>query len=252
MCLPCFSTTNTRIKLANLSPHAPEKLVTALTIRGRLTDAWKLYTSPSYEENGFSSPVLLHGAGIDTTLTRRHLFWPRQLPWLREHLVMQWLLPVLPVSPQTRHGHPSPVVAGWWHGEFPLPRAGLHPVQAEGSPRGHPAHQTSTLGGVPQAGPFQPHHHGMGPAQPHTAPPVSLPPEPPGRSHRAGGEGSTAVPGCWFLSASPQGGNGAFWQLFRLQIEPGEEKLLLSQLIIQPSHLYQGIKLNGFLKREYI
>lgn len=197
MCLPCFSTTNTRIKLANLSPHAPEKLVTALTIRGRLTDAWKLYTSPSYEENGFSSPVLLHGAGIDTTLTRRHLFWPRQLPWLREHLVMQWLLPVVPVSPRTGHGHPSPMVAGWWHGEFPLPRAGLHPVQPEVSPQGHPAHQTSTLRGVPQPGPFQPHHHGTGSVQPHTAPPVSLPPEPPGRSHRAGGEGSTM----WFQGA---------------------------------------------------
>lgn len=59
--------------------HAPEKLVTALTIRSRLTDTWKLYTSPSYEENGFSSPVLLHGAGINAPFTCRHQFWPRQL-----------------------------------------------------------------------------------------------------------------------------------------------------------------------------
>lgn len=60
-------------------PHAPEKLVTALTICGGLTDAWKLHTSPSYEENGFSSPVLLRGAGINETLTLRHLFRPCQL-----------------------------------------------------------------------------------------------------------------------------------------------------------------------------
>lgn len=206
LCLICFTATNTRIKLANLSPHAPEKLVTALTIRGRLTDAWKLYTSPSYEENGFSSPVLLHGAGIDTTLTRRHLFWPRQLPRLQGHFVTLQPLPAVPVSPRTSHGHPSPVVAGWWHGEFPLPRAGPHPVQPEGSPQGHPAHQTSTLRGVPQAGPLQPHHHGTGPARPHTTPPVSLPPCAPRSLTQGRGRGQRdAVPGCWFPSAGPQG-----------------------------------------------
>jgi len=59
--------------------RALEKLRSALTIRSGLTDAWKLHTSPSYEENGFFSPVLLRGARIDETLTLRHLFRPRQL-----------------------------------------------------------------------------------------------------------------------------------------------------------------------------
>lgn len=60
-------------------PRALEKLVTALTICRGLTDAWKLHTSPSYEENGFSSPVPLRRAGINETLTLRHLFRPCQL-----------------------------------------------------------------------------------------------------------------------------------------------------------------------------
>lgn len=50
----------------------------------------------------------------------------------------------------------------------------------------------------------------------------------------------------------PERGNGVFWWLFRVQILVGEGKLLLSQPITQPSRPYQGIKLNGFLKREYI
>lgn len=58
--------------------------------------------------------------------------------------------------------------------------------------------------------------------------------------------------GVFFPWVCPERGNGVFWQLFRVQILMGEEKLLLSQPIIQPSRPYQGIKLNGFLKREYI
>lgn len=81
LCLTHFAreqghTRSTELNSQTSPRRALEKLVTALTIHSSLTDAWKLHTSPSYEENGFSSPVLLRRAGINATLTLRHLFCP--------------------------------------------------------------------------------------------------------------------------------------------------------------------------------
>lgn len=81
LCLTHFAreqghTRSTELNSQTSPRRALEKLVTALTIHSSLTDAWKLHTSPSYEENGFSSPVLLRRAGINATLTLRRLFCP--------------------------------------------------------------------------------------------------------------------------------------------------------------------------------
>lgn len=103
-------------------------------IHSGLTDAWKLHTSPSYKENGFSSPVLLRGAGINETLTLRHLFRQHQLgvgtcsscgfggtcrcfPMLQE----SWMLHAC-VSP-CPHDAPAPLCLEHQHPGTPLPPA---------------------------------------------------------------------------------------------------------------------------------